>query len=157
MYFKSSFWNATIPFSVFHQSQRVYPGGSTDGTSMLTGVPKNSRRKIQRTRRAEKISLGIMNPEAAFRSAHSLRATASSLVFLLAVPWSGNCGTTVSGFWRQGSPSSAPMLSPGGRGSPFRKITTYTCVVPALVSVNAGRGWPAAPESPAIMPALTSG
>ena len=53
---------------------------------MLTAVPKNSRRKIQRTRRAEKISVGIMNAEAAFRSAHSLRATASSLVFLFAVP-----------------------------------------------------------------------
>ena len=53
---------------------------------MLTAVPKNSRQKIQRTRRAGKISLGIMNDEAAFRSAHSLKATASSLVFLFAVP-----------------------------------------------------------------------
>src|SRR5262245_53600231 len=86
MYFKNSFWNAINPCSVFHQSQRVYPGGSVDGTSMLTAVPQNSRRKIQRTRRAEKISLGMIITEAAFRSAHSLRATASSLVFLLAVP-----------------------------------------------------------------------
>ena len=31
---------------------------------MVTFVPKNSRRKIQRTRRAGKISLGMMNSEA---------------------------------------------------------------------------------------------
>ena len=53
---------------------------------MVTFVPKNSRRKIQRTRRAEKISLGMMNSEAVFRPAHCRRATASSGVFPFAVP-----------------------------------------------------------------------
>ena len=54
---------------------------------MGTFVPKNSRRKIHRTRRAEKIvSLGMMNTEAVFRPAHSRRATASSRVFPFAVP-----------------------------------------------------------------------
>jgi hypothetical protein len=89
---------------------------------MLTVVPKNSRQKIQRTRRAGKISVGIMNAEAAFRSAHSLRATASSLVFLFAVP---NVSTTPAGMpnlrsisrLRSEDDGIAPMLTARSSGA----------------------------------------
>ena len=53
---------------------------------MWIGVPANSRRKVQRTRRAEKVSVGIMNAETTFRCAQPFKATASSQVFLLASP-----------------------------------------------------------------------
>ena len=54
--------------------------------SLLCSFCGSSRRKINCTRRAEKISVGIINVEALLRSAHARRATASSLVLLFAVP-----------------------------------------------------------------------
>jgi hypothetical protein len=45
----------------------------------LTSLPENPRRKIHRIRRVMNGSLGMINTEPAFRSAHSLGATASSL------------------------------------------------------------------------------
>ena len=50
---------------------------------MRTAVPVNSRRNVQRTRRAAKTSVGMMSTETAFRYVQPFRAAASSTGILV--------------------------------------------------------------------------
>ncbi len=83
---------------------------------MRTPVPANSRRNIQRTRRAAKISVGIISADTTFRSVQSFSETASSRVFLLAFPNvsiadSGTPNSKRTFLFPSVCPVTAPMLT----------------------------------------------